>query len=133
MTSAAPQINYPALIATVVKAIADVRANKPLALPTPVTGADVAAALAAVQADIPILIAKIKAYPGVLTGLDDMLEALGGMGQQWAIDLKAALDALPGGLAEAQTWIPMIAGILTAFAPAPASSPIGGVEQDRGR
>lgn len=120
-----PQIPWTALIAAVAKALADVKANKPRPMVAS-TGPNVAAILTAIQAELPKLIALANAYPGVFTGLDDILEALKRSGQPWAGDIEAAIDALPGGLAQAQAWLPTVLGLLTAFSPAPAPSPIGG-------
>lgn len=109
-------INWPALIAAVAQAVTDVRANRPLAPQPAATGAQIAAALTAAQADIGWVAVKIAAYPGVIRGLDDVLAALDG--QPWAVEVKAAVDALPGGLAEAEKWLPTVLGMLTMFSPA---------------
>jgi hypothetical protein len=116
------KIDWPALaialIPAIGKALADVQANKPLAPSTPMTGATIAAALPAIQADLASFAAKVKAYPGAITGIDDLLEAIEPQAP-WAADVKAALDALPGGLAMVEQYLPTAISMLTMFSPAP--------------
>lgn len=126
-------IDWPALIAATAKAITDVRANKPLAPAAQMTGPQIAAALTAAQSDIAWAAAKISVYPGVIAGLDDVLAALEGPSAPWAVDIKAAIDALPGGLAQAQAWLPTVLGLLGAFSPAATGIAGDGPADSRGR
>lgn len=117
MSAPAPSIDWPVLLAAGRQALIDIRANKPLPPPTAV-GMDVAAMLATVEADLPVLVAMIAAHPGVLRALDDILAPLEAS-EPWAKDARAILAALPGSLASAEAWLPTIRGMLTAFSPVP--------------
>lgn len=120
-----PNINYPALLAAIAKAMADIRANQALTPAPATTGAQIAAALPAIQADIALLATKIQAYPGVIRGVDDILTALEGDRMPWAADVKGAIDALPGGLAMVEQYLPMALSMLTMFSPATGSPWLG--------
>src|ERR1700679_1466271 len=103
----APQtsIDWRALIAQVA---ADIRANKPLAPSPPLTGPQIAAVLTTIQADLPALIAIVQAHQGVITGLDDVLKAMEGAGEPWAADARMIVGAVPGALAMALQYLPMV-------------------------
>jgi hypothetical protein len=117
MASAAQSpIDWPALF---LEALADVRANMPLPPSATMTEADVKALLAAMQADLPAVVAMVKAHPGVITAVGRFLTALAASGQPWAGTLKAALDGLPGGLATAEKFMPFVSGMIDEFSPVP--------------
>lgn len=115
----APVINWPALISAFAKASADLRANQVRAPGPVLTGAKIAAALPAIQADIALFATKVQAYPGAITAADDILSALEADGEPWASEIRAAIDALPGGLAMVEQYIPMAIGLFATFSPAP--------------
>lgn len=107
------------LFRAVAKAIADATANKPRAPSPMLTGGDAAAALRQLQAELPAIIAYVDAHPGLLTGADDMAEALKAAGYVWAGPVENIIDATPGALATVSGWLPDVLFALGAFAPAP--------------
>lgn len=107
------------------EALADIKVNKPIPPAPPLTEAQIQALLSAVQADLPTLAAKVQANPGLITAAGRVLAALDAQGEAWAGTLKAALDALPGGLAAAEQYIPTVLGLITAFSPATGSPWLG--------
>jgi hypothetical protein len=116
-------INWPALI---LEALEDIKANLPLPPAPPLSDADVTAMFAAVEANLPAIAAEFKSRPGVITATGRILDALNNSGETWAGNVKAILDAMPGGIASAEKYLPTILGMIAAFSPAPQNPDITG-------
>lgn len=131
LVAAPPSFNWIALVASITKASADFKANAPL-VPVPASSnPNIGATLKAVLPYIHEAADAIKAHPGAITAVDDVLTALRAQGCLWAGDLEDAIDATPGALAEAESWIPTIIGFLGAFKPAAIGVP-GSISGARG-
>lgn len=115
--------DWGAFIASLQKAAADLKQNRPLAPVYPPSNAQIAAALNAAAPYLVELAAAIEAHPGAIRAIDDVLEALKARGFAWAGDLEAAINAAPGGLQEVESWLPFVASMLVTFAPAPTWEP----------
>jgi hypothetical protein len=115
-------INWGAEIAG---ALVDVSANLPLAPGSEMTEADLAAALPKAQAFVAWLAAQVKERPGLIRAADRILTALQREDEPWAAKIKAALDALPGGLAEAEKYLPTAIWALQELSPGPTRKPTG--------
>ena len=118
----AASFDWAAFFAACQKAVADIEANR--APPVSAQSVDVAALLTTLQTELPSVIAALNAHQGVITGADDILAVLSAEGLSWAGEAEAALDAAPGALTAAASWLPTIAGLLQAFSPAPANDPV---------
>lgn len=97
-----------AISRAVLKAFRDVAVN---AAPKPaveLTGAQIAASLTSLQARLPAIIAAMKAYQGVIAGVEDVLDALSSAGIPYAAQVEAGLEAAPNALAQAQSWLPWV-------------------------
>lgn len=110
--------NWSTFFRAVEKAVRDLKANKPLPPSIPPTDMEIVAGLTAFQARLPELIVALTKYPGAITGIVDILDALRQQGVPWAGDLETALQAAPGGLAAFENSLPTIIGLITAFSPA---------------
>jgi|SRR5579859_155312 len=113
------------------KAALDFKANRPLAPSAPMTSEQVQAAGRAVQARIAALDAFVTAHPGVITSIDDILDYFEGQGDDWAAEVEMGVNAAPGVLAGAESWLPTILNLYGAFQPAPIGIP-GGFSGARG-
>lgn len=91
-----------ALGAALTQAADDLRLNAPSRAAPSMSGADAAAALEALQAKLPAIIAALKAHPGVITAAEDVLDVLKADGVAWAAPAEDAIEAAPGVLAEAE-------------------------------
>ena len=112
------QQQWDALAASLKRAAEDIKANAPLPAPPPSTGSIVDLAKA-IQADLPIVSAFLADHQGAATGIADLLAALDADGVPHAGELRLAILHAPGILAQAEHWLPIIIGALSAFGPAP--------------
>ena len=115
---------WAAILAGLKQAATDVAANRapPVATPNPHALAD---ALERLHANLPAVIATLRAHQGVVTGAADILAALAKAGVPHAADIEAALLAAPDALAMVEKWLPFILPFLGGGAAfTPASGPL---------
>ncbi len=101
-------------IATIGKALADIKANKPL--PPPPSSGDLLQGAQALQRILPPIIAYLDAHPGEIHAADDVLEALSNE-FTGALELKQLIDASPGALKSILNLLPELAFVLQEFQP----------------
>lgn len=118
-------------IAAVSKAVADFKANKPRPASPPMTSDQIQAAGKVLQARIAALDAFVTAHPGAIVALDDLLDFFEAQGDEWATEIEAGVNAAPGALATAGSWLPTLLGLYGAIQPAPIGIP-GGFSGARG-
>ena len=108
---------WAALSAALKRTAADIKANKPLPPPSAASGSltDIAKTI---EADLPFVAQFLTDNQGIATGIADLLAALAADGVPHAGDLRRAILQTPNLLSEAEKWLPIIVGALSAFAPA---------------
>jgi hypothetical protein len=112
------------LAKAVTKAAVDYRANVARPPAAPLGWDDLAVKLRTLEGRLPVLIAWANANPGEFTAADDMLEFFEAYNLPGASTVKALIDATPGGLTDAEKWLPTVLWGLTLTDPAP--QPMGG-------
>ena len=117
--------NYGMMFQKLAKAFHDYEANKPRPPSAPPSGAQLAESARKFQAALPWIIACLDAHPGAITAADDILEALKAGGLTWGADAETVVDGVPSAFATAESWLPTLIGLLTAFQPAPIGIPGG--------
>ena len=117
--------NWGAVIRTIIQAFEDYKANKQRPASEPPSGAQLADSARKLQSALPVIIAWLDAHPGAVTAADDILEALRSGGLTWASDAENAVNGAPSAFATAESWLPTLIGLLTAFQPAPIGIPGG--------
>lgn len=117
--------NWSALFSTLAKALADYKANKPLppSKTQPMTPAQIQAAGKALQARIAAILTFAEAHPGAIVAIDDILDFFAAQGDAWAADVELTVNAAPGVLAEAESWLPTVLSLLASVQPAPYRAP----------
>ena len=122
-------INWGALSLAVVKAEADIKANR--APPAPGASPDAATLVSELATILPQWQAAWKTHAGYVTGLADILAALDADGVPYAGIIRQALLSAPGAMDEAEKFLPTVEWALTMFQP--AATGISGDDHHIGR
>ena len=122
-------INWGALFLAVVKAEADIKANR--APPAPGASPDAATLVSELATILPQWQAAWKTHAGYVTGLADILAALDADGVPYAGIVRQALLSAPGAMDEAEKFLPTVEWALTMFQP--AATGISGDDHHIGR
>ena len=120
--------NWGRLFHAFVKAAHDLKANAPRPSGQAPSGAEMAASLREIQAQLPAVIAALEAHPGYITAVDDILAALAADGFTWAAPAEKLVDGGLDALRLAQTWLPKVLWAMETFREAPVPRTAGPVQ-----
>jgi Asp-tRNA(Asn)/Glu-tRNA(Gln) amidotransferase A subunit family amidase len=113
------------------KIATDLRANRPLPTPKPVTSENMLLAIKKARIALPLAIAYIEANPGVVWASEDAIEALRALGAPIPDGANDAVESVHAILKDLNDVLPEIEFFVGAFRPAPIGIP-GGISGARG-
>jgi hypothetical protein len=112
-----------AALSALPQAIADAKAN--VAPPAPLSAGSIADMLDEANAELPALVAALRAHQGELTGAAVVLHSLAVAGAPYAEAIRQIVLEAPIIMAAAEIWLPRALLALRMFSPSPPPQPGG--------